>query len=43
MANRDQRGNREKLKRKKEKPRSGTHISTVFVASAKSAAGTKRG
>ena len=42
MANRDQCGNREKLKRKKDKPKSAAHIST-FGASAKSAAGKKRG
>ena len=43
MANRDQCGNREKHKRKKGKPKSAAHISTVFGASAKSAAGKKRG
>jgi hypothetical protein len=38
MANKEQRGNREKRKPKKEKPKAPPHISTYSAASGKSAA-----
>ena len=43
MANKEQRGNREKRKPKKEKPKSGPQISSFSGDSAKSAAGKKAG
>ena len=39
MANKEQRGNREKRKPKKEKPKPAAHISSFSSASAKTAAG----
>jgi hypothetical protein len=41
MANKEQRGNREKRKPKKEKPKPAPHISTFSGAITKSAAGKK--
>jgi len=41
MANKEQRGNREKRKPKKEKPKSAPHVSSYSGASAKPAAGKK--
>jgi hypothetical protein len=41
MTNKEQRGNCEKRKPKKEKPRSGPHIASFSNASAKGAAGKK--
>jgi hypothetical protein len=41
MANKEQRGNREKRKPKKEKPKPAPHISTFSGAIAKSPAGKK--
>ena len=38
MANKEQRGNREKRKPKKEKPKPGSHISSFSAATAKSTA-----
>jgi hypothetical protein len=43
MANKEQRGNREKRKPKKEKPKPAPQISTFAGATLKSAAGKKRG
>jgi hypothetical protein len=43
MANKEQRGNREMRKPKKEKPKPAPHISTFAGASTKSAAGKKSG
>ena len=41
MANKEQRGNREKRKPKKEKPKAAPHISTYAGATAKPALGKK--
>ena len=41
MANKEQRGNREKRKPKKEKPKPAPHISTFSGTTVKSAAGKK--
>jgi hypothetical protein len=41
MANKEQRGNREKRKTKKEKPKPGPHISSSAGSVTKSAAGKK--
>jgi hypothetical protein len=41
MANKEQRGNREKRKPKKEKPKSGPHISTFAGTTMKSAVAKK--
>ena len=41
MANKEQRGNRENRKPKKEKPKSGPRISSFSGANAKSTAGKK--
>jgi len=41
MANKEQRGNREKRKPKKEKPKPGPHVSTFAGVTTKSAAGRK--
>ena len=41
MANKEQRGNREKRKPKKEKPKPGPYISMSSGATAKGAAGNK--
>jgi hypothetical protein len=41
VANKEQRGNREKRKPKKEKPKPAPHISSFSGASAKPAAGKK--
>jgi hypothetical protein len=41
MANKEQRGNREKRKPKKEKPKPAPHISTFSGVTIKSAAGKK--
>lgn len=41
MANKEQRGNREKRKPKKEKPKAAPHISTFSGASTKTSAGKK--
>jgi len=43
MANKEQRSNREKRKPKKDKPKSGPHISTFSGATMKNAAGKKNG
>jgi len=42
MANKEQRGNREKRKPKKEKPRSTPQVSPFSGATTKSAAGQKK-
>ena len=42
MANKEQRGNREKRKPKKEKPKTGPHVSSFAGATTKSAAGQKK-
>ena len=41
MANKEQRGNREKRKPKKEKPKPAPHIASFAGAASKSAAGRK--
>jgi hypothetical protein len=41
MANKEQRGNREKRKPKKEKPKPAPHIASFAGATTKSAAGRK--
>jgi hypothetical protein len=41
MANKERRGNREKRKPKKEKPKPGPHISTFSTTAAKGAPGKK--
>jgi hypothetical protein len=41
MANKEQRGNREKRKPKKEKPKPGPHVSTYVGTVTKGAAGKK--
>jgi hypothetical protein len=41
MANKEQRGSREKRKPKKEKPKPGPHVSTYASAATKSAVGKK--
>lgn len=43
MANKEQRGSREKRKPKKEKPKSGPHVSTYSGGTMKTSAGKKAG